>query len=121
VLAEHSGVNIVASDTVTGQLSLRLKDLPWDQVLDLILQARGLEMRRHGEVLWIAPRDEMLARERLELEQKAMIADLEPLHAESFQLNYQRADTLRKALGIGEDGSTRPTAAMPCSRAGAAP
>jgi type IV pilus assembly protein PilQ len=107
VLAEHSGVNIVASDTVTGQLSLRLKDLPWDQVLDLILQARGLEMRRHGEVLWIAPRDEMLARERLELEQKAMIADLEPLHAESFQLNYQRADTLRKALGIGEDGSTQ--------------
>ncbi|MDR6742943.1 type IV pilus assembly protein PilQ [Herbaspirillum sp. 1173] len=107
VLAEHSGVNIVASDTVTGQLSLRLKDLPWEQVLDLILQARGLEMRRHGEVLWIAPRDEMLARERLELEQKAMIADLEPLHAESFQLNYQRADTLRKALGIGEDGSTQ--------------
>ncbi|BEV17531.1 type IV pilus secretin PilQ [Herbaspirillum sp. DW155] len=107
VLAEHSGVNIVASDTVSGQLSLRLKDLPWDQILDLILQARGLEMRRHGEVLWIAPRDEMLARERLELEQKAMIADLEPLHAESFQLNYQRADTLRKALGIGEDGSTQ--------------
>lgn len=107
VLAEHSGVNIVASDTVTGQLSLRLKDLPWEQVLDLILQARGLEMRRHGEVLWIAPRDEMLARERLELDQKAMIADLEPLHAESFQLNYQRADTLRKALGIGEDGSTQ--------------
>lgn len=107
VLAEHSGVNIVASDTVSGQLSLRLKDLPWDQVLDLILQARGLEMRRHGEVLWIAPRDEMLARERMELEQKATIADLEPLHAESFQLNYQRADTLRKALGIGEDGSTQ--------------
>ncbi|WP_413457963.1 type IV pilus secretin PilQ [Herbaspirillum huttiense] len=107
VLAEHSGVNIVASDTVTGQVSLRLKDLPWDQVLDLILQARGLEMRRHGDVLWIAPRDEMLARERLELEQKALIADLEPLHAESFQLNYQRADTLRKALGIGEDGSTQ--------------
>ncbi|UWE15887.1 type IV pilus secretin PilQ [Herbaspirillum huttiense] len=107
VLAEHSGINIVASDTITGQLSLRLKDLPWEQVLDLILQARGLEMRRHGEVLWIAPRDEMLARERLELEQKAMIADLEPLHAESFQLNYQRADTLRKALGIGEDGSTQ--------------
>lgn len=107
VLAEQGGVNIMASDTVTGQLSLRLKDLPWDQVLDLILQARGLEMRRHGEVLWIAPRDEMLARERLELEQKASIADLEPLHAESFQLNYQRADTLRKALGIGEDGSTQ--------------
>ncbi|AYR26293.1 type IV pilus secretin PilQ [Herbaspirillum rubrisubalbicans] len=107
VLADFSGVNLVASDAVTGQLSLRLKDLPWDQALDMILQARGLEMRRSGEVLWIAPREEMLARERQELEQKAMIADLEPLHAESFQLNYQRADTLRKALGIGEDGNTQ--------------
>ena len=61
------------------------------------LQARGLEMRRHGEVLWVAPREEMLARERQELEQKAQIADLEALHAESFQLNYQRADTLRRS------------------------
>ncbi len=108
VLADFTDTNIIASDTVAGQLSLRLKDLPWDQALDLILQAGGLEMRRHGEVLWIAPREEMLARERQELEQKAQIADLEPLHAESFQLNYQRADTLRRALGIGEDGATQP-------------
>ncbi len=108
VLADFTGANIIASDTVGGQLSLRLKDVPWDQALDLILQARGLEMRRHGEVLWVAPREEMLARERQELEQKAQIADLEPLHAESFQLSYQRADTLRRALGIGEDGATQP-------------
>ncbi|MFJ3057773.1 type IV pilus secretin PilQ [Herbaspirillum sp. NPDC087042] len=108
VLADFTGANIIASDSVGGQLSLRLKDVPWDQALDLILQARGLEMRRHGEVLWVAPREEMLARERQELEQKAQIADLEALHAESFQLNYQRADTLRRALGIGEDGTTQP-------------
>jgi len=107
VLADYSDVNLVASDAVAGQLSLRLRDVPWDQALDLILQAGRLEMRRTGEVLWIAPREEMQARERQELEQKALIADLEPLHAESFQLNYQRADTLRRALGIGEDGNTQ--------------
>lgn len=108
VLADFTGLNIVASDSVAGQLSLRLKDLPWDQALDMILQARGLQMRRQGEVLWIAPREEILARERQQLEQQAQIADLEPLQAESFQLNYQRADTLRRALGIGEDGSSQP-------------
>ncbi|MBG7620798.1 type IV pilus secretin PilQ [Herbaspirillum sp. AP02] len=107
VLADYSDVNLVASDAVAGQLSLRLRDVPWDQALELILQAGRLEMRRTGEVLWIAPREEMQARERQELEQKALIADLEPVHAESFQLNYQRADTLRRALGIGEDGNTQ--------------
>ncbi|HZG20419.1 MAG TPA: type IV pilus secretin PilQ [Herbaspirillum sp.] len=107
VLADYGDVNLVASDAVSGQLSLRLKDVPWEQALELVLQAGRLEVRRSGEVLWVAPREEMLARERQELEQKAMIADLEPVHTESFQLNYQRADTLRRALGIGEDGNTQ--------------
>jgi len=106
VLADFTGLNIIASDAVTGQLSLRLKEVPWDQALDIIMQARGLDMRRNGDIIWIAPREEMLARERQELEQKAMIADLEPLHAEVFQLNYQRADTFRRVFGIGEDGAT---------------
>jgi type IV pilus assembly protein PilQ len=105
VLADFTGLNIIASDAVGGQLSLRLKDVPWDQALDIIMQARGLGMRRNGNIVWIAPREEMLAREKQELEQKAMIADLEPLHAEVFQLNYQRADTFRRAFGIGEDGA----------------
>ncbi|KAF1047699.1 MAG: Type IV pilus biogenesis and competence protein PilQ [Herbaspirillum frisingense] len=107
VLADFTGLNIVASDAVGGQLSLRLKDVPWDQALEMILQARGLDMRRNGEIVWIAPREEMLAREKQELEQKAMIADLEPLHAETFQLNYQRAESSRRAFGIGEDGAAQ--------------
>ncbi|WP_255517100.1 type IV pilus secretin PilQ [Herbaspirillum sp. SJZ099] len=105
VLADFTGLNIIASDAVGGQLSLRLKNVPWDQALDIIMQARGLGMRRNGNIVWIAPREEMLAREKQELEQQAMIADLEPLHAEVFQLNYQRADTFRRAFGIGEDGA----------------
>ncbi len=105
VLADFTGLNIIASDAVTGQLSLRLKDVPWDQALQMILQARGLALQRSDGVLWIAPREEMAARERQELEQKALLADLEPLHAETFQLNYQRADNLRRALGLGEDGT----------------
>lgn len=105
VLADFTGLNIIASDAVTGQLSLRLKDVPWEQALEMILQARGLALQRSGGVLWIAPREEMAARERQELEQKALLADLEPLHAETFQLNYQRADNLRRALGLGEDGT----------------
>lgn len=104
VLADFTGLNIIASDSVSGELSLRLKDVPWDQALDVILQARGLGMRRNGNVLWIAPREEMMARERLELEQKAMVSDLEPLHAEVFQLNYQRAEVFRKAFGLADDG-----------------
>ncbi|WP_343584046.1 type IV pilus secretin PilQ [Herbaspirillum sp.] len=105
VLADFTGLNIIASDAVGGQLSLRLKDVPWDQALDTIMQARGLDMRRNGNIVWIAPREEMLAREKQELEQKAAIADLEPLHAEVFQLNYQRAEAFRRAFGIGEDGA----------------
>ncbi|WDZ95559.1 type IV pilus secretin PilQ [Herbaspirillum sp. WKF16] len=105
VLADFTGLNVIASDAVAGRLSLRLKDVPWDQALDIIMQARGLDMRRNGNIVWIAPREEMLARQRQELEQKASIADLEPLQAEVFQLNYQRADTFRHVFGIGDDGA----------------
>ncbi|WP_245200402.1 type IV pilus secretin PilQ [Herbaspirillum sp. LeCh32-8] len=105
VLADFTGLNIIASDAVGGQLSLRLKDVPWDQALDIIMQARGLDMRRNGDIVWVAPREEMLARERQALEQKAMIAELEPLQAEVFQLNYQRADAFRRVFGIGDDGT----------------
>lgn len=105
VLADFTGLNIIASDAVGGQLSLRLKDVPWDQALDVILQARGLDMRRSGDIVWIAPREEMLARRRQELEQQAGIAELEPLRAEVFQLNYQRADAFRRVFGIGDDGA----------------
>lgn len=99
VLADFTGINIIASDSVGGTLTLRLKDVPWDQALEVILQARDLEMRRRGNVMWIAPREEVLAKERQELEQRARIAELEPLRADVFQLNYQKAEVFRDVFG----------------------
>jgi type IV pilus assembly protein PilQ len=98
VLADFTGLNIVTSDTVTGNLTLRLKDVPWDQALDIILLAKGLDMRKAGNVIWIAPRDELATKEKLALEAQAQISDLEPLRTESFQLNYQRAEDLQKLI-----------------------
>ena len=100
VIADFTGMNVVASDTVTGNLTLRLKDVPWDQALDIVMQARGLDMRKNGNVMWIAPKDELLTKERLELEQRAQIAELEPLITETFQLNYQKADAFRQVFGL---------------------
>jgi len=92
VLADFTGLNIIASDTVTGNITLRLKDVPWDQALDIILRAKGLDKRVTGTVIWVAPRDELAAKEKLELEAKQQIADLEPLVTESIPLNYLRAN-----------------------------
>jgi type IV pilus assembly protein PilQ len=101
VIADFTGLNIITSDTVGGNLTLRLKDVPWDQALDIVMQARGLDMRKNGSVLWIAPKDELLTKEKLELEQKAQIADLEPLRTEIFQLNYQKAESFKTVFGLG--------------------
>jgi type IV pilus assembly protein PilQ len=98
VLADFTGLNIITSDTVTGNLTLRLKDVPWDQALDIILTAKGLDMRKTGNVIWIAPRDELATKEKLALESQAQISDLEPVRTESFQLNYQRAEDLQKLI-----------------------
>jgi type IV pilus assembly protein PilQ len=76
---------------VQGNLTLRLKDVPWDQALDIILQAKGLDMRKTGNVIWIAPGEELAAREKMQLESKAQIGDLETLRTESFQVNYHKA------------------------------
>ena len=95
VVADFTNFNIITSDSVSGNLTLRLKDVPWDQALDIILQAKGLDMRKNGNVIWIAPRDELAAKEKLDLEAKAQIGDLEPLRTESFQLNYQRAEAVQ--------------------------
>jgi type IV pilus assembly protein PilQ len=100
VIADFTGLNVVASDSVSGNLTLRLKDVPWDQALDIVMQARGLDMRKNGNVLWIAPKDELLTKERLELEQRAQISELEPLVTETFQLNYQKADAFRQVFGL---------------------
>ncbi|MCX7892019.1 MAG: type IV pilus secretin PilQ [Burkholderiales bacterium] len=98
VIADFTDLNIITSDSVQGNLTLRLKDVPWDQALDIILQTRGLDMRKNGNVLWIAPRDELATKEKLELEAKQQIADLEPLRTETFQLNYTKAEAFSKIL-----------------------
>jgi type IV pilus assembly protein PilQ len=98
VIADFTGLNIITSDTVTGNLTLRLRDVPWDQALDIILQSKGLDMRKTGNVVWIAPRDELATREKLALESQAQIAELEPTRTETFQLNYQRAIDFAKLL-----------------------
>ncbi|HEU4843036.1 MAG TPA: type IV pilus secretin PilQ family protein, partial [Burkholderiaceae bacterium] len=99
-IADISGLNIITSDSVSGNLTLRLKEVPWDQALDVVLQAKGLDMRKNGSVLWIAPKEELLTKEKLELEQRAQIADLEPLKSEIFQLNYQKAEAFKTVFGL---------------------
>jgi type IV pilus assembly protein PilQ len=107
VIADFTNFNVVTSDTVTGNVTLRLKDVPWDQALDIILQAKGLGLRKSGNVIWIAPKDELAAKEKVELESKAQVAQLEPLRTQSFQLNYAKAEEIAKGLsGTGTSGGT---------------
>ena len=101
VIADFTDLNIITSDTVQGNLTLRLKDVPWDQALDIIMQTRGLDMRKSGNVIWIAPRDELATKEKLELEAQQQISELEPLRTESFQLNYTKATELSVLLRGG--------------------
>jgi len=98
VIADFTNFNVVTSDTVSGNVTLRLKDVPWDQALDIILQAKGLGLRKSGNVILIAPKDELAAKEKVELEAKAQIANLEPLRTQAFQLNYTKADDVAKGL-----------------------
>jgi type IV pilus assembly protein PilQ len=98
VIADFTGLNIITSDTVTGSLTLRLKDIPWDQALDIIMQTKGLDMRKNGNVVLIAPREELAVKERQQLESRQQISELEPLQTEMFQLNYQKADAVQKLI-----------------------
>jgi len=105
VIADFTNFNVVTSDTVTGNLTLRLKDVPWDQALDIILQAKGLGLRKSGNVIWIAPKDELAIKEQADLEAGKKKADLEPLRTQSFQLNYTKADDVAKGLS-GQSASS---------------
>ena len=110
VIADFTNFNVVTSDTVTGTVTLRLKDVPWDQALDIIMQSKGLGVRKNGNVLWIAPKDELAAKEQVELESKKKLADLEPTRTQAFQLNYTKAEEVAKgltgqSLGGGGGGS----------------
>ena len=98
VIADFTDLNIITSDTVAGSITLRLKDVPWDQALDIILQTRGLDMRKSGNVIWIAPRDELATREKLQLEAQSQINELEQTRTEAFQMNYQKASDVQKLL-----------------------
>ena len=98
MIADFTNFNVVTSDTVTGNVTLRLKDVPWDQALDIILQAKNLGMRKSGNVILIAPKDELNAKEKIELEAKQQIAALEPLRTQSFQLNYAKALDIANGL-----------------------
>jgi len=91
ILADFTGLNIVTSDSVTGSLTLRLHQVPWDQVLDIMVQAKGLSQRRQGNVIWVAPRAEVAARDKLAFETQAALQNLEPLQTRSFVLNYAKA------------------------------
>jgi type IV pilus assembly protein PilQ len=116
IIADFSDFNVVTSDTVTGTVTLRLKDVPWDQALDIILQSKGLDKRRSGNVLLIAPKDELAAKEQVDLEAKKKIADLEPMHMQAFQLNYTKAIDVANGLRGRVPAAPR-AAARACSRA----
>ena len=98
VIADFTNFNVVTSDTVTGTVTLRLKDVPWDQALDIILQSKGLGVSKNGNVLWVAPKEELASKEQVDLESKRKIADLEPTRTQSFQLNYTKAEEVAKQL-----------------------
>jgi type IV pilus assembly protein PilQ len=98
VIADFTDLNIITSDTVAGNITLRLKDVPWDQALEIILQTRGLDSRRSGNVIWIAPRDELATREKLQLEAQQQISDLEQTRTETFPMSYQKAADVQKLL-----------------------
>ena len=98
VIADFTSFNVITSDSVSGAVTLRLQDVPWDQALDIILQSKGLGVRKTGNVLWIAPRDEINAKEKLERESHLALENLEPVRTQSFQLNYTKAAEVAASL-----------------------
>ncbi|MGA0705337.1 MAG: AMIN domain-containing protein, partial [Steroidobacteraceae bacterium] len=105
LLADTSGQNIVVSDSVSGRVTLRLQNVPWDQALDIVLRTRGLGMRTKDNVILVAPQDELAARERAELEALNAIEELVPLRTEFLQVNYAKAGTLSGLLSSAGGGS----------------
>ena len=105
LLAETSGKNIVVSDTVQGNVTLRLRNVPWDQALDIVMTTKGLDMRQNGNVIIVAPAEEIAARETADLEAKQAISELEPLYSEFLQVNYAKAGDLA-ALVTSDDANS---------------
>jgi type IV pilus assembly protein PilQ len=106
VIADFTGFNIVTSDTVSGAVTLRLKDVPWDQALDIILQAKSLGMRKNGTVIWVAPKDELAAKEKADLESRVSVESLEAVRTQSFRMNYAKASDIASQLKSTASGSS---------------
>lgn len=110
IIADFTGLNVVVSDTVTGRITLRLRNVPWDQALDIILQTKGLTQRQQGTVIYIAPTAEVTQREKLEIESRKQAVELATLHTEIIQINYAKAGEIAKLIkgkGTGTDNSGR--------------
>ncbi len=105
VIADFTNFNVVTSDSVSGSLTLRLKDVPWDQALQIIMDAKGLGMEKNGNVLWVAPKDEIDSRKKKDLESAAALENLEPLRTQSFQMNYARAVDIAAQITSSTGGS----------------
>lgn len=116
VIADFTNFNIVTSDSVTGSVTLRLQDVPWDQALDIILQAKGLGMRKSGNVLWVAPKDEIAAKEKLDLESQVAVQNLEPLRTQSIQINYAKAADIAAQLTAAGGGAGAASARLLSAR-----
>jgi len=107
LIADFTDLNLVASDTVQGNITLRLQNVPWDQALALVLKTKGLDKRQVGNVLLVAPADEIAARERQELESQRQIAELAPLRREVVQVNYAKAaDIARLFQSVTSNGAS---------------
>jgi type IV pilus assembly protein PilQ len=106
LLADFTGMNLVTSDTVTGNLTLRLKNVPWDQALDIILKSKGLAMRQSGNVMMVAPAAEIAAREKQELDAKKQQVELEPLYTEIVEIKFAKAPTIAELLTSAEQNQT---------------
>jgi type IV pilus assembly protein PilQ len=120
VIADFTNFNIVTSDTVTGSLTLRLKDVPWDQALQIIMEAKGLGMRKSGTVLWIAPKDEIDDRTKKDYEAALAIQKLEPLRTQAFQMNYAKAVDMVAQLTASSGGAAGVTSNRFLSERGSA-
>jgi type IV pilus assembly protein PilQ len=106
LLAETSGKNIVVSDTVQGNVTLRLRNVPWDQALDIVMTTKGLDMRQNGNVIIVAPAEEIAARETADLEARNAISELEPMYSEFLQVNYAKAADLAALIGAEKGGNS---------------
>ena len=119
ILAKESGMNIVASDSVQGKMTLSLKDVPWDQALDLVMDARNLDMRKHGNIINIAPRQELLDKDRNEAKARRELEDLGVLYSKTFQLKYKNVEEFKNILRLSDSPNTNDRSSILSTRGSA--